>query len=191
MTDQHSDARGPITSADGIAFPPLDHDHRRCVDALMTRVERLCNERRLRLTAQRRRILEIVADSHAAIGAYEILAETGRLHPSAGADLRLPRARLPNAAWTGAPGGEPQCLHRLRPRRRAASCPVPRLQRLPAGRRTGVLVHRGCHCCWRRGGIVRRHPAGRRNRWFLPRLPPGGRMKRRTSTERCLQRVTT
>ena len=77
MTDQHSDACGPITSADGIAFPPLDHDHRRCVDALMTRVARLCNERRLRLTAQRRRILEIVADSHAAIGAYEILARLG------------------------------------------------------------------------------------------------------------------
>ena len=44
---------------------------------MMARVERLCAERRLRLTAQRRRVLEILADSHAAIGAYEILARLG------------------------------------------------------------------------------------------------------------------
>lgn len=43
----------------------------------MARVERLCAARRLRLTAQRRRVLEIVAESHAAIGAYEILARMG------------------------------------------------------------------------------------------------------------------
>lgn len=62
-------------SADS-AFLPIDHDHRRCVDLLMSRVERLCAEQMLRLTSQRRRVLEIVAASHTAIGAYEIL---GRL----------------------------------------------------------------------------------------------------------------
>jgi Fur family zinc uptake transcriptional regulator len=44
---------------------------------MMARVDRLCAELRLRLTAQRRRVLEIVADSHTAIGAYEILAKLG------------------------------------------------------------------------------------------------------------------
>lgn len=58
-------------------FPSIDHDHRRCVDLLMNRVERLCAERMLRLTSQRRRVLEIVAGSHTAIGAYEILGRLG------------------------------------------------------------------------------------------------------------------
>ena len=63
-------------SADN-AFPSIDHDHRRCVDLLMSRAERLCVDQMLRLTSQRRRVLEIVAASHTAIGAYEILGRIG------------------------------------------------------------------------------------------------------------------
>ena len=59
------------------AFPPIDHDHRRCVDLLMSTVERLCAEQTLRLTPQRRRVLEILAASHVALGAYDILARLG------------------------------------------------------------------------------------------------------------------
>ena len=59
------------------AFLPIDHDHRRCLDILMGRVERLCAEQMLRLTSQRRRVLEIVAGRHTAVGAYEILARLG------------------------------------------------------------------------------------------------------------------
>jgi Fur family transcriptional regulator, zinc uptake regulator len=54
-------------------FPPADHDHRQCVADLLTRAERQCGERNVRLTPQRRRVLELVAASHAAVGAYEIL----------------------------------------------------------------------------------------------------------------------
>ena len=62
-------------------FPARDHDHRRCVEDALARAERVCAERGVRLTSQRRRILELVAASHTAIGAYEIvnrLADDGR-----------------------------------------------------------------------------------------------------------------
>jgi Fur family zinc uptake transcriptional regulator len=55
-------------------LPPASHDHRGCVLAVLAAAERRCADRRLRLTAQRRRVLEIVAGSHRAIGAYDILA---------------------------------------------------------------------------------------------------------------------
>jgi len=67
---------------DGIAaFPAPGHDHRQCVATLLAAAERLCTARKARLTEGRRRVLEIVAASHAAIGAYDIidrLAERGR-----------------------------------------------------------------------------------------------------------------
>lgn len=62
-------------------FPHAGHDHRRCLAAILAGAERLCADRKVRLTAQRRRVLEIVAASHAAIGAYEIidrLADDGK-----------------------------------------------------------------------------------------------------------------
>ena len=49
----------------------------------MAAAERRCAERGVRLTQQRRRVLEIVAGSHLAIGAYQILELLGR-------DGRLP-----------------------------------------------------------------------------------------------------
>lgn len=62
-------------------FPAADHDHAHCVDAILADAERVCAARKARLTAGRRRVLEIVAASHVAIGAYDIidrLAEGGR-----------------------------------------------------------------------------------------------------------------
>lgn len=62
-------------------FPAIDHDHRGCVAAILADAERLCAERQARLTRQRRRVLEIVAAGHAAVGAYEVmdrLADDGR-----------------------------------------------------------------------------------------------------------------
>jgi Fur family transcriptional regulator, zinc uptake regulator len=58
-------------------FPAADHDHGRCLAAAMARAEQRCAEHGLRLTPQRRRVLEIVAASHTAVGAYEILARMG------------------------------------------------------------------------------------------------------------------
>jgi Fur family zinc uptake transcriptional regulator len=58
-------------------FPPAQHDHADCVASAIARAERLCGDRGLRFTAIRRRVLELVWDSHKPIGAYNILASLG------------------------------------------------------------------------------------------------------------------
>lgn len=49
------------------------HDHRRCVSRALSTAEKICEERKLRLTPLRRRVLELVWNRHAPIGAYDIL----------------------------------------------------------------------------------------------------------------------
>src|SRR5262245_54328130 len=48
------------------------HDHRHCIDDALTRADTVCAERGARMTPLRRRVLELVWDSHAPIGAYAI-----------------------------------------------------------------------------------------------------------------------
>lgn len=66
-------------------FPPSAHDHAGCVDQAIRTAETLCRERGLRFTAIRRRVLELVWDSHKPIGAYDILeslaSESGSAAP--------------------------------------------------------------------------------------------------------------
>jgi Fur family zinc uptake transcriptional regulator len=50
-----------------------DHDHEGCVDQAIRTAEHICRERGLRFTAQRKRVLELVWNSHKPIGAYDIL----------------------------------------------------------------------------------------------------------------------
>ncbi|MGI9221909.1 MAG: Fur family transcriptional regulator [Woeseiaceae bacterium] len=61
------------------------HDHNHCVADALATAERLCDERGLRFTTVRRRVLELVWDSHKPIGAYDILEvlnkETGSAAP--------------------------------------------------------------------------------------------------------------
>jgi Fur family transcriptional regulator, zinc uptake regulator len=59
-------------------FPSTDHDHDRCQSAILADAEQVCLARRVRLTAQRRRVLEIITESHGAIGAYDILDRLAR-----------------------------------------------------------------------------------------------------------------
>jgi Fur family zinc uptake transcriptional regulator len=49
------------------------HDHADCVELAIETAEQLCRQRGLRFTALRRRVLELVWDSHKPIGAYDIL----------------------------------------------------------------------------------------------------------------------
>src|SRR5512132_2226621 len=58
-------------------FPTPDHDHARCLAVVMARAEQRCAKQNTRLTPQRRRVLQIIAGSHAAIGAYDILGRLG------------------------------------------------------------------------------------------------------------------
>ncbi|MBD1552950.1 Fur family transcriptional regulator [Pseudomonas typographi] len=49
------------------------HDHSRCVHSALAEADALCAQKGLRLTALRRRVLELVWQSHKPLGAYDIL----------------------------------------------------------------------------------------------------------------------
>lgn len=61
----------PGCEAPDLAFTPHDHGHCRA-DAL-ARAEGMVAERGLRMTPVRRRVLEILLESHKALGAYDVL----------------------------------------------------------------------------------------------------------------------
>jgi Fur family zinc uptake transcriptional regulator len=59
------------------------HDHSDCVQSALETADQLCRHRGLRFTPIRRRVLELVWDSHKPIGAYDILEALGRESASA------------------------------------------------------------------------------------------------------------
>lgn len=70
-------AEHPETAPEtAIAFEA--HNHRRCVERVLPLVEDQCAARGLRLTPARRRVLEILLESHAALGAYAVLDRLSR-----------------------------------------------------------------------------------------------------------------
>ena len=56
------------------SFAPAGHDHAACRRTALANAEALCRARGARLTAQRRRVLELVWERHAPVGAYDLLA---------------------------------------------------------------------------------------------------------------------
>ncbi|MCG8361567.1 MAG: transcriptional repressor [Kiloniellales bacterium] len=60
------------------SFPTARHNHRRCVAEALAAADVLCRGRGVRLTRLRRRVLELVWDSHAPVGAYQLLRELSR-----------------------------------------------------------------------------------------------------------------
>jgi Fur family zinc uptake transcriptional regulator len=56
-------------------FPQPGHNHDRCAAQALRRAETLCAAKKLRFTAMRRRVLGAIWESHAPIGAYDILAQ--------------------------------------------------------------------------------------------------------------------
>jgi Fur family zinc uptake transcriptional regulator len=54
-------------------FPPAQHDHGHCVATAVETAEGLCRRQGLRFTSIRRRVLELVWNSHTPVGAYDIL----------------------------------------------------------------------------------------------------------------------
>jgi Fur family transcriptional regulator, zinc uptake regulator len=64
-----------------MSFPVPQHDHSRCTADLLARAERMCANRGSRLTSQRRDILNCVARSHAAVGAYDIIERMAEQGP--------------------------------------------------------------------------------------------------------------
>lgn len=49
------------------------HDHHHCIQSALAHAERICSERKGRLTTQRKRVLELVWSSHKPVGAYAVL----------------------------------------------------------------------------------------------------------------------
>ena len=75
--------RSDDRSAEGVAgdggFHAHDHDH--CIETALGDAESVCIERGVRLTVLRKRVLEIVWQSHRPLGAYailDVLAADGR-----------------------------------------------------------------------------------------------------------------
>lgn len=56
-----------------MTFPAPHHDHAECTADLLSRAEQTCERRGSRLTGQRRDVLNCVAASHSAVGAYDII----------------------------------------------------------------------------------------------------------------------
>ena len=65
-------------------MPQLHHDHAHCTAELISRAEKTCAKRGTRLTDQRKDVLASVAESHSAVGAYEIIERmaTGGSRPA-------------------------------------------------------------------------------------------------------------
>ncbi len=67
------------------SFDSHTHDHRRCVRSALQTAEALCQQHGVRLTALRRRVLELVWTSHCPVGAYDLLEmlskDQGRVAP--------------------------------------------------------------------------------------------------------------
>ncbi len=63
--------------------PDHDHDHDACIADALDAAETICAERNARLTPNRRRVLELIWDSHGVVSAYDILAELQKEDPSA------------------------------------------------------------------------------------------------------------
>jgi len=62
-------------SNDPVTFPSAGHDHIACVNSALGEAERFCKRRGLRLTPTRRRVLELIWQSHRPSGAYELLEQ--------------------------------------------------------------------------------------------------------------------
>lgn len=62
----------PLTNNTPLACLP--HDHSRCVAEALAEAEQICARQGTRLTALRKRVLELVWASHKPLGAYDILA---------------------------------------------------------------------------------------------------------------------
>ena len=95
-------------------FPDPEHDHRACIEEALSQAEALCRIRGVRLTSLRRRVLEIIWESHAPLGAYDVLERM-----NAGGERNAPAHGLPGAGFSlktrpHTPHREPERIRGLR-----------------------------------------------------------------------------
>jgi Fur family zinc uptake transcriptional regulator len=61
--------------SDTSPFPSLDHDHGQCRTWILQRAQQLSQQQGVRFTPQRQQVLAILAATHHALGAYDILEQ--------------------------------------------------------------------------------------------------------------------
>ena len=117
-------SKGPMTNAFA------SHDHRGCIASAVDAVEAICAERGLRLTAPRRRVLEILLEEHRAMGAYEVLARIAS--EGLGAHPPVADRALEFLVTHG-------FVHRIEGLNAFVACPCPQRRHRPA-----FMICRGC-----------------------------------------------
>ncbi|RMD89583.1 MAG: transcriptional repressor [Alphaproteobacteria bacterium] len=111
--------------------PEHSHDHSHCLAAALAAAESLCASRGARLTAIRRRVLELVWSGHKAVKAYDILEELA--HESASAKPPTVYRALDFLLEQG-------LIHRIESLNAFVGCPSPR-----SGHATQFLICDDCH----------------------------------------------
>lgn len=106
------------------------HDHSHCVHTALSEADTLCTQKGLRLTALRRRVLELVWQSHKPLGAYDILGVLSEQDGRRAAPPTVYRA-LDFLLENGLVHRIAQRLRRLQPPGARAPGPVPDLPRVP------------------------------------------------------------
>jgi Fur family zinc uptake transcriptional regulator len=59
------------------------HDHQDCIDKALSSAEKLCDQRGVRFTRIRRRVLELIWSNHEAAKAYDLLEHLKSFEPAA------------------------------------------------------------------------------------------------------------
>lgn len=70
-------------SESSTAFRPERHNHAACVTHALARADRVCAQHGLRLTAMRRRVLELIWQNHTPSKAYDLLDRVRQEHRGA------------------------------------------------------------------------------------------------------------
>lgn len=108
--------------ADAERFTGHEHDHTHCVADALTAAEIVCRQRGARLTDLRRRVLELIWESHAPIGAYELIDKLSRARE---ADGEAGRVAPPTVYRTLEFLIEQGLVHRIESRNAFVGCAQP------------------------------------------------------------------
>ena len=94
------------------------HQHHQCISQALESAQEVCAQRGVRLTPLRKRVLELVWQSHKPLGAYDILEVLSREDGRRAAPPTVYRGLdFFIREWFDSSAGFAQCLHWLQPSR--------------------------------------------------------------------------
>ena len=129
-------------------FELEDHDHGICVRDALAEAERLCKERGLRLTEQRKAVLSVLASSHVPASAYDILDRLNRTRKEKGEAMLAPVSIYRALDFLMQHG----IIHRIESRNAYVACSHPGSGGEGCGH-GDVTIFLLCDQCGRAGGI--------------------------------------